>query len=182
MQVKNRGPPRASPTELDGSTDTSGHTLHGTAASRTLPTTYRTHGRMQRPTVAPESAWTGRRRAHAARPRPSQRRPRSTSRGSACAARGVGLDRALDHCQSRRTSRTRAAQRGRERSHRIDRQHRARKRERARSERGEERCACGGSTLGMVGKVRRGLTGSRCAFEKITSLTTKMSVISATPT
>ena len=111
LLVKNRGPPRASPTELDGSTDTSGHTLHGTAASRALPTTYRTHGRMQRPKVAPEAAPGGRHRARAARSRSSRRRPRAVSRGSACAARGVGLVRAQDGCQPRRILRKRAVQR-----------------------------------------------------------------------
>ena len=35
-KVKNTGPPRASPTELDGSGHTSGHPLHGAATSRAL--------------------------------------------------------------------------------------------------------------------------------------------------
>ena len=110
-QVKSRRSLIGSQTDLYGSTDTSGHTLHGTAESRALPTTYRTHGRMQRPKVAPEAAPGGRHRARAARSRSSRRRPRAVSRRSTCAVRGVGLVRAQDGCQPRRISRKRAVQR-----------------------------------------------------------------------
>ena len=58
--------------------------------------------------VAPEP---GRQRARAARPRSSRRRPRATSRGSACAARALRADGARDRRRTRRVSRKRAAQR-----------------------------------------------------------------------
>ena len=66
---------------------------------------------MQRPKVAPEAPGRGHHRARAARPRSSRRRPRATRRGSALAARARHADRARDRCQTRGTSRKRAAQR-----------------------------------------------------------------------
>ena len=107
-----RGPPHASLTELDGSRDTLGHNLHGTAAPRALPTTYMTYRHKQRPTDAPAApehwASASTRNAPALSTR---RRPRATRRGPASAARGVRMNRARDDGQPLRTARTRAAQR-----------------------------------------------------------------------
>ena len=113
-KVKNRGPPRVSPTELDGSGHASGHPLHGPATSRTLPTTYITYRRKQQPKDAPVAPERGRQRTPPARPRSSRRWPLSTRRGSACAARRVRIDLAQDDGRTLRTSRTRAAQRSTE--------------------------------------------------------------------